>query len=204
MTNSDLPLSKRLKKVRKDNGLTQEEFSAAIGIKPVSLSNYERGAQNPGIGRLFVVADKFNVNLDWLIRGIGEPYKETPEFLIANPETVETRVKKLREELGLKQREMADMLGVTAQLVGGWDCGRIKITYKRVKQIVDKLGVSEDWLLTGAGEMFVPKENLKLEDAPSDKIGTETCLRIFDSLSEHDKKLTFKVIQKIMAELDEK
>lgn len=71
-----MTLSDRIKKVRIDAGLDQSSFAAEVGIKSaVVVSMWETGQTRPGKARLYVVADKFNVNVDWLLDGDGEPYK---------------------------------------------------------------------------------------------------------------------------------
>ena len=59
--------AKRLKDLRKQKGLTQEELAKAIGIPRSTLANYESGAAKPKFEVAEAFADFFNVSLDSLI-----------------------------------------------------------------------------------------------------------------------------------------
>lgn len=72
-------LAQRIKKIRGDLGMKQKDFGDAIGVAWTSVSGWEQGTKEPGKTRLYQIAEKFNVNLDWLIDGIGEPYKTAGE-----------------------------------------------------------------------------------------------------------------------------
>lgn len=56
----------RLKRIRKEQKLTQREFSSKIGVTAASLSAYENGTQIPSIEIAFRIAITFHVSLDWL------------------------------------------------------------------------------------------------------------------------------------------
>lgn len=64
------------------------------------------------------------------------------------------RLKALRKALGLKQREVAERLGVNVGAVGGWECGRDPIPRARIYQLCKEYNVRREWLEHGTGEMF--------------------------------------------------
>lgn len=64
------------------------------------------------------------------------------------------RLKTLRKTLGLKQREIAERLGVSTGAIGLWESGVDPPGSARIYQICKEFNVSESWLRTGAGEMF--------------------------------------------------
>lgn len=66
------------------------------------------------------------------------------------------RLKEFRKELGLKQREIAERLGINVGVVGGWECGRDPIPDARIYQLCNEYNVNEEWLRTGKGTMFNP------------------------------------------------
>ncbi len=66
------------------------------------------------------------------------------------------RLKELRKVLGLKQRDIAERLGVDVSNVGGWESGRNTIPDTRVYQLCKEYNVNRTWLETGEGEMFLP------------------------------------------------
>lgn len=72
-------------------------------------------------------------------------------------EEIKDRLKKLRGELKLKQREMADALRVTVSAYGAWETGRDTIPEARLMVLCSRYNVREEWLKTGEGEMFEPE-----------------------------------------------
>lgn len=65
-------MEQRLKKLRKELGLTQEEFAARIGVKRAAISNYEIGRNEPIDAVISLICREFNVNEKWLRTGEGE------------------------------------------------------------------------------------------------------------------------------------
>ena len=64
----------RIKKIRNDFSLTQQQFADKLGIKRGAIANYEIGRNEPIDAVIALICDKFNVNEEWLRNGNGEPY----------------------------------------------------------------------------------------------------------------------------------
>lgn len=62
---------KRLRVLRKEKRMTQDELGAAIKRTKFNISNYERGNRQPNICTLRLVAEYFQVSSDYLI-GISD------------------------------------------------------------------------------------------------------------------------------------
>ena len=73
--------SERLKELRLENRLTQEELAEKFYLNKSSISRYERGQQVPELELLKKIADFFGVGTDFLLgkSDIRNPYKEAPE-----------------------------------------------------------------------------------------------------------------------------
>lgn len=67
-------MEQRLKRLRKELGLTQEEFAARIGIKRAAISNYEIGRNEPIDAVIALICREFDVNEKWLRTGDGEMF----------------------------------------------------------------------------------------------------------------------------------
>ena len=67
------------------------------------------------------------------------------------------RVKSLRKTLGLTQQEFADKLGVKRSTIGNYDLNRTEPSASVITLISRTFNVSEQWLLTGEGEMFMER-----------------------------------------------
>ena len=88
--------SQRLRFLRTQRGLTQQQLAQALGVSKSSVNMYERGEREPGLETLAAMADLFEVDLDELT-GRTQPPPETAE---------ERRVRMLaRRAAGLSQEE---------------------------------------------------------------------------------------------------
>ena len=58
-----------LKKLRKQNKITQRDLAAALHISQTSVSKYERGESEPDLEMVIKMADFFGVTVDEFIRG---------------------------------------------------------------------------------------------------------------------------------------
>ncbi len=66
----------RIKKIRKELDLTQQEFADRIGIKRGGVANYEIGRNEPADSVISLICREFNVNEQWLRDGTGEMFIE--------------------------------------------------------------------------------------------------------------------------------
>ena len=57
----------RLRELRNQRGISQNELSKYIGVSKSSVNMYERGEREPGFETLEAIADFFNVNMDYLL-----------------------------------------------------------------------------------------------------------------------------------------
>ena len=58
---------KRLRDLRDEKGVPQEEVAKAAGITKSTLSKYELGKNEPGMMVAKRLADYYNVSFDWLV-----------------------------------------------------------------------------------------------------------------------------------------
>ena len=62
-------IGKFIKKLRKDNNLTQDELAKKLGVTYQAVSKWENGKSIPDIAILKTVSELFNVNIDELLEG---------------------------------------------------------------------------------------------------------------------------------------
>lgn len=67
------------------------------------------------------------------------------------------RIKTLRKALGLNQTQFGERIGVKQNTVAVYELGRAVPSESVITLIQREFGVSEEWLRTGEGEMFVPR-----------------------------------------------
>lgn len=72
---SDIATGRRIKALRKDLGLTQDEFGRRVGLSRGAVGNWELG-QGAKRESLLKVAEEFGVSFEWLATGRGEQRPE--------------------------------------------------------------------------------------------------------------------------------
>lgn len=91
----------RLQMLRKRLKLSQEELSTQTGISYRAYTSYERGDRKPALEFLESLMKKFNVNLNFLIGGVGEMFNETAQQNEQLEKIVAQIVDKKMKERGL-------------------------------------------------------------------------------------------------------
>ena len=67
-------MNERIKELRKNLKLTQQEFADALNIKRGAVANYEIGRNEPIDAVISLICKTFNVNEEWLRTGEGDMF----------------------------------------------------------------------------------------------------------------------------------
>lgn len=93
------------------------------------------------------------------------------------------RLKQLRKHLGFNQTDFASKIGISQQAYARLESGKTKLTERQIKPICLAYNVSEIWLKTGTGKMFVELNN-------------ENCvLKEFRQLTKENQKFVLRLTQ---------
>ena len=63
----DMILGYRLRELRKENNMSQEELGKLLGVTKVSVSGYEKGTRVPSMEILTLILDVFGISADYLL-----------------------------------------------------------------------------------------------------------------------------------------
>lgn len=66
----------RIKKIRKELDLTQQEFADRLKVGRNNIAGYETGKRSPSDAVISLICREFNVNEEWLRTGQGEIFIE--------------------------------------------------------------------------------------------------------------------------------
>lgn len=69
-------LERRIKELRLNKKLSQQELGNIIGVSKVSISGYENGTRTPNLDKLIELANYFKVSVDYLIGRDKKAYNE--------------------------------------------------------------------------------------------------------------------------------
>ena len=107
------------------------------------------------------------------------------------------RLKELRKKLGLKQRDLAERLGIAVASIGNWECGDRPVPDARIYQICNEFHVRREWLEKGEGEMFEPTpEPISVEEAQAQFVEA-----VFRQLTDEQRDIVAKAIERANEEL---
>lgn len=122
------------------------------------------------------------------------------------------RLKLLRRELQLNQTEFGNRLGLKQSAVANYENGTRQPLDTVITSICREFGVSEQWLRTGEGEMFVPRtKNQVITDFMADLVMEDDSFkkRIIEALAQLDAKdweelerIALKVLERKNGEQD--
>ena len=70
-------IGKRVRKIRLQKGISQEQFGELIGIKKAAVSKIENGDNSLSRSNPISICKQFNINEEWLLYGKGEMFIPT-------------------------------------------------------------------------------------------------------------------------------
>ena len=71
----------RLKKLRKENKITQKELASNINVSPSTIGLYEQGRRAPDNETLAEIADYFEVTTDYLLGRTNQKYFKSEDTI---------------------------------------------------------------------------------------------------------------------------
>lgn len=76
-----MEFGEKLRTLRREKGLSQEELAAMVGVSRQALSKWEAGQSRPELDKLLALSDIFSVTMDSLVRPGGpEPQPASPSL----------------------------------------------------------------------------------------------------------------------------
>ena len=104
--------SERLRQLRKDLGMSQEEFGRRIGVSNTAISKLEKNERNLTEQTAKSICREFRVNYFWLTEGKGDMFTGTPESVVDeiaedyNLDDIDKKIIEKYLELSADQRQV--------------------------------------------------------------------------------------------------
>lgn len=83
-------MNERIRTLRKNLGLTQEEFSTKIGLSRNFIAQIETGTKDPSERTIKDICREFNVRYAWLTNGIEPMYEQEDTSSMARIDAIMT------------------------------------------------------------------------------------------------------------------
>lgn len=100
----------QLKEIRKNTGLTQQEFAKELDVALSTVASVENGTREISKSVMKVLIEKYNISANWLLTGDGEMYEKkdvATKEQIANIPIIKNKIEK-SQEIVLNNKEIID------------------------------------------------------------------------------------------------
>lgn len=140
-----------LQYLRKRSGLSQFGLAKRLGISPSSISMYENGKREPNFETLELIADFFNVDMNFLL---GEKDKRELSYIKQSIETLDigNRIKYRRECLGLTIDDIAKDLKMPKSTILRYEKGQIPPKLSDLEKLAKILQTTPAYLINWEDE----------------------------------------------------
>lgn len=134
-------LGERIRVLREEKGYTLEKLSKLCDISVTHLSEIERGCSIPSLPTLSSIASALDAPISF--------------FIISKSDhnVVAEKLKAIRKQKGLTQKELAKKSGLSPGLIGQLETGRVQASLKTLQKLSEVLGVSICYLILERDEI---------------------------------------------------
>ena len=175
-------MSNRLKKLRKEKGLTQADLAKVLNTNQSQYGKYENGKRNLSIENAKILAKFFGVTLSYLL-------ELDDEFCIDGRKNM-TPFQSLVRDRGLSLREISEATGIGCSTVGNYNQGSRIPNARNAQLLSEYFGVSIPYLL-GYEENFTankPNATISIELVKELSFISEKKSKLLQEYIELDKK----------------
>lgn len=135
----------RLYFLRENTELTQEEMGAIIGVKKFSISNWEHSKEIIPLDKLNIYSNYFNISMDYILK-LTDNKQASLKIETLDKIEIGKKIKKIRTENNLSQRELATILNTTHSVIWSYETGKNLILTAFAFEICKHFNISLDWL----------------------------------------------------------
>ena len=172
---------KRLKKLRKNKKLKQEELGNFLGLSASTIGMYEHGRRSPDNKTLIKISNYFDVSADYLLGKTEIKNYENLEKQIFGK-----RLKQLRENANITQEELGKKVNLVKSNISMYEKGKRTPSVEILEQMSNIFDVSIDYLL---GKTEIKKYNTPFNSNTEKKLFEK-----IKKMSEEQKKKILDVI----------
>ena len=139
-------MDERLKLLREDKELSQDDISKILNITRQNYSRWETGELFAPLTHLNTLANYYNTNIDYLC-GLSKDPTPTKAIKEINRELVGKRINTIRTKNNLSMRALAKVLNTSHSTISGYESGNTLIIISFALELASKYDVSLDWLI---------------------------------------------------------
>ena len=150
---------RRLRELRLEKGMTQEEFASRVHVTQRAVSNWELSKREPPEAAIEEMCKLFDVSADYLL-GFSSLRNHVSRLnIVTSRKSGEEFAERLREILdahGMRAIELAEKTGLYRGTISGYLSGKYLPKQKNIDLIAKVLNVDTRYLLVGEEEKTKP------------------------------------------------
>ena len=120
----------KILELMKSQNVTAAKLTKETNLPNSAITEWKKGKSKPSLDAIVKIADYFNVSVDYIL-----------------DRTDMTRMKELRTEKGLSQKDVASSLGITQQAYANYERMARQADYETLKKLSAIFDCSIDYLL---------------------------------------------------------
>lgn len=197
--NIDFP--NRLKEARCSAGYSQKSLASKLYISQQAYAQYETGKASPNPETMKRLSEVLDVSTDYLVG------------IVARKTITCSRLKELRSFHGIKQRDIAELLGIDRTTYGKYETGASEPDFNTIERIADFYNVTVDYLFgrsNGVNNVFsirlkmLRKEHDITQEELANSIGvSRSAVSMWEiAASQPDNDLLLKISQVLNVSID--
>lgn len=137
-------IEERLKELRNNKGITQEQMAKILEVSRGHYGMWEIGKETIPLKKLNFLSNHFNICMDYLI-GQNKTYSGNGIHEL-NAKEIGLRLTKLRKDNDISQKELANFLCTTQSTVSAYESGKTLILTDFAIKIAKNFNISLDYL----------------------------------------------------------
>ena len=141
-------LGEKIRRARKELGLTQVELAHLMGLTQNGISVYEKNASRPPAENLIKLAQILHVSVDYLL-GTDESVDPSTSAPVLNWDTIASKLQQLREMRGHTIEQAAASINIPPNTWQSWESGQVPIPLDSLTVISKAYGVPLKYLMNG-------------------------------------------------------
>lgn len=141
-------ICQKLRRLRAESGLTQEQFGKIAGVSGKAVSTWESGSKTPRFQSIQLLCSHFGIDLnDFANSNISHRETGAGSSAAAHGNGIGDRIRSCRLQLRLTQTQLGSLLGVKKNAVSKWECGRVSdIPLSKIRAMADLFRVPVSYL----------------------------------------------------------
>lgn len=139
-------IDNNLKFIREDMEMTQKELGYVFGVHESTVCGWETGKDVIPLSKLIKFSNLSNCSIDYILK-ITRYNTEYSKMEKANKKLVGNNLKKIRKELNLTQKEIADVCCISQTTYSNYELGNYLINTLCIYTIAKKYNISIDKIL---------------------------------------------------------